>query len=306
MLPFFQLIRFPNLIIVVLTQFLLQYAVLLPALKKDHLSPSLDHFHFSLLVFTTLLIAAGGYIINDLKDIDIDQINKPEQMIIGRVYSIKSAYLLYYFMNLTGLLISIYLALHVDNLPLASLFPSAVFSLWLYSAKLKKSLLWGNLLVAVFCAFVAGIIWFAERHAYGQASLSGRQEIQWIFGAYMLFAAVSTLYREIIKDIEDQEGDRKLGGKTLPILYGQAAAKKVAAICGILLLGLLVYWCQSLWLEENYAGLIYSLAGILLPLLYSFFLLYRAEKSQDFRQLSQLAKYLMFSGILYLIFYGIF
>ena len=306
MLPFFQLIRFPNLIIIVLTQFLLQYCVLIPALKQDQLSPSLDHLHFALLVFTTLLIATGGYIINDLKDIDIDRINKPDKMIIGKIYSEKKGYQLYHSMNAIGMLLSIYLALHVNNLLLASLFPSAVFLLWLYSSQLKKSLLLGNLLVAVFCAFVAGIIWFAERYTYGQASLASQQEIRWIFGAYMLFAAISTLYREIIKDIEDQEGDRKLGGKTLPILYGLSIAKKVAAVCGVLLLGLLLYWCQSLMQEGNYPGLIYGIAGIILPLLYSFFLLYQAKKSQDFRQLSRLAKYLMFSGILYLVFYGIF
>ena len=82
-LHFFRLIRFSNLIIVALTQYLLQYYILLPELKKVNLTPLLPDFEFFLLVFSTILIAAGGYIINDIEDVEIDKLNKPE---IGRAH----------------------------------------------------------------------------------------------------------------------------------------------------------------------------------------------------------------------------
>lgn len=303
---FLQLIRFQNLGIVALTQFLLQYIVLIPAFRNEGLSPALDHLHFALLVFTTMIIAASGYVINDLKDIEIDRINKPDKMILGNIWTEKSGWQLYWAMNILGVAIATYLAIHVNNFPLVLLFPLAVGSLYLYSARLKKSFLLGNLLVALFCAFVAGIVWFAERNIYAACSEATAFNIRLIFIAYLIFAGISTLYREIIKDMEDIDGDRKLGGKTLPIQLGIPAAKQVAGSIGLLLLGLVIFWMTTLVGAELQLFLIlYVLGGICIPLIISLILLYKADHSASFALLSKMAKYIMFSGILYLALYGI-
>jgi len=225
-LSFLRLIRFPNLLIVILTQYLLEYLVLRPAIQDSSNSPLLDHFHFALLVFSTVIIAAGGYIINDIYDYKIDLINKPDQLIINKKISSKNAWIIYWSISIFGFLISLYLAFYVKNLPLVLIYPIAILLLFLYSKSLKKSVLVGNLIVALFCAFVPGIVLFAERETLMPSSeykeycltseLISNPAIQSFF-FYILFAFISTLYREVIKDIEDVEGDKKNGCKTLPV-----------------------------------------------------------------------------------------
>ena len=103
-----RLVRFPNLVIVALTQYLLYYGLLLPAFRQYSLEPALDGEHFSLLVAVTLLISAGGYVINDIVDFRIDLINRPDKVVINRQVRVQSAYWLYFCFNLLGFLISLY------------------------------------------------------------------------------------------------------------------------------------------------------------------------------------------------------
>ncbi len=299
-MSFLKLIRFPNLIIVVLTQYLLQYLILIPAFESAGVSPLLDHFHFSILVLSTVLIAAGGYIINDLEDYEIDILNKPKKVIINQYISAKNAWKMYWGVSILGFLISLYLAIYVKNLPLVFIYPTAIFLLYFYSKSLKKSVLWGNVIVSIFCAFVAGIVIFAEReNVWEMKGLSS--EVVGIFIFYLVFAFFSTMFREIIKDIEDEDGDRKNGCRTLPIVFGKTKAKWVAIFFGNILLLILGYW---LFLKKENGfdlGFFYILAGIIFPLLYSLVKLFLAKTKKEFHLLSQISKYIMLSGILYLL-----
>ncbi|MEM1319787.1 MAG: geranylgeranylglycerol-phosphate geranylgeranyltransferase [Bacteroidota bacterium] len=303
-MAYLRLIRLPNLLIVVLTQYLLQYCILLPAFRAQSLQPALDHLHFALFVLSTLIIAAGGYIINDLEDIEIDRINKPERMVIGKVISEQAGRRGYYGLNALGLALAIYLAIHVGQLGLALLFPAAVGLLWWYSVQLKRLPLWGNLTVAIFCAFVAGIVLFAERSAFAQLQQLSPERaapIAQLFAAYLAFALLSTLFRELIKDIEDRSGDQQLDCRTLPILIGIRWAKIVSFLLGCLLLLAVLYWSLRLWQIQGWTQLGYTALGIICPLCLSLWWLQKAERKADFSRLSLLAKYIMFSGILYLI-----
>ena len=304
-MKFLQLIRFPNLIIVVLTQYLLQYFILIPAFRKAELTPLLDHFHFFILVLSTLIIAAGGYIINDIEDLEIDKMNKPERVIVGKFISVKNAHRLYWGITSIGLLISVYLALYVNNLPLVLIYPTAIYLLYIYSKSLKKSVLWGNLIVSIFCSFVAGIVLFAERANFFKLfdidSEIGNQ-VALIFLAYMLFAFFSTMFREIVKDIEDVDGDLKNNCTTLPIAHGIGIAKNVAYFFAIVLLGLLNFWVYLRCLVGAEKDLIFFIGGIILPLLFAIYQLKMATSKIQMHQVSSLAKYIMLSGILYLLF----
>ncbi len=302
-MPYLQLIRPPNLIIVAITQFLIQYLVLVPAFQEVGITSALDLFHFSLLAFSTVLIAAGGYVINDIIDYEIDVINKPERLIINRLISMRAAYLYYGFLTILGFFISLYLAIYIDNLPLLSLYPMAVGLLFCYSKYFKQRVLIGNVVVAIFCAFVAGIIWFAERNTYAQLWESNPESatyLQFILGFYLLFAFIATMFREIVKDMEDVEGDRLYNCRTLPIVYGFKTAKIVAFLFGILLV---IFLCFTAWRIFEYGhlyGLLFLIIAILVPVFVVLFLLNKATIASDFKRLSTLTKFIMLSGLLLL------
>ena len=303
MMHFLRLIRFPNLIIVALTQCLIYYLVFINNYQAFALDTALNTIQFFLLVISTLCIAAGGYIINDILDYDIDVINKPDQLIVGKQISIKAAKRLYLWSILLGFIISVYLAVVTQNLPLLFLYPTAVLLLYLYSKYFKKSFLVGNLIVSFFCAFVAGIVWVAERNSF--LELQNITSIEAIYLTmilifYLLFAFISTLFREIIKDIEDIEGDRIGNCHTLPIVLGIPKAKIISTLAAISLIAVLAYLLHQLWLTSNYIAIIFSFLAIFFPIFYALYKLYYAEHSKDFHYISQIAKLIMLMGLILL------
>ena len=302
-IPFIKLIRSPNLLIVGLTQFFVQYLILIPAFNKASLPITLNNFHFLFLVLCTICIAAAGYIINDIIDEPIDRINKPEKVVIGKYFSIEGGYRLYYGVLLVGLIIAFYLANYVGNISLVLIYFIANLLLYLYSKYFKQRALIGNLVVAIFCAFVAGIVLFSERASFTKLNEVGLSEIVWLCWGYLIFAFVSTMFREIVKDIEDIEGDREKNCSTLPILIGVNASKFIALIFGGALLFLTTYWSFIQLKNGTKIQLFYLVIGIVLPILFSLIYLIRANKKNDWNQLSLLAKYIMVSGIFYLLLY---
>jgi len=299
-MPFLKLIRFPNLAIVALTQYLLQYLVLVPALREASLSPILDPFHFALLVTTTILIAASGYLINDLLDYETDLINKPNAVFVNRVFPNQTVWVIYWSTILIGFAIAWYLAVYVKNLPLVLIYPAAVLLLYYYSKSLKKMPLIGNMVVAVFCAFVAGIILFADRENFAQMTGQGG-EVAVLFGGYLWFAFLSTLLREIVKDIEDMEGDARLGLQTLPLRFGEKTAKKWAIGIGAALLISLMIFVLWLWQRQAPGSAIFTIISVAIPLCYLIILIKVANAKSDYTKASLTAKIVMLLGLVLLV-----
>ena len=306
-MAYLRLVRFPNLLIVVLTQFLLQYLLVVPALENGGIPPALDLPHFILLVISTLLIAASGYVINDLTDYPIDLINKPEKVIINRLIPEVQAWNYYYGLIATGFIISLYLAWYVDNLPLVLIYPSAVALLYWYSTKFKATVLWGNIIVGLFCAFVAGIVFFAERHSIAQLveqAPEAAKNPMLIGAAYLAFAFFSTLFREVIKDLEDVLGDEQGDCRTFPIVYGIKNGKRIAGFFGLLLLFGVESLGYRLGQEEQWLSLGFVMVAIVGPLIFALYRLWKAEAKQDFHFLSQFSKYVILSGVFLILLLG--
>ena len=302
-MSFLRLIRFPNLLIVALTQYLLQYAILIPELEKTSQKPLLSHIPFFLLVVSTVLIAAGGYIIYDIEDVEIDKLNKPtHKQIVGRVYPLSISWLFYGITTLVGFIISLYLAFYINDFLQLVIYPLAVGLLWAYSRWLKRLPLIGNLVVAFFCAFVAWVVFYAENL---NTSYSSTTSLEPIIGAlpaflgYAILAFISTLFREIIKDIEDAEGDKAQNCKTLPILLGTKISKGIALCVGLLFLSLVCYF--SFLLKDSILKVAVLNITISLPIIYALFLLIKAKEKQAFSFLSKLAKLIMLSGLIFLL-----
>lgn len=300
-----KLIRFPNLVIVILTQFLL-YELLRQQLSFGTIELSLDYVHFSYLVFVTVLITSAGYIINDILDLSTDLINRPNKIIITRRINKSTAYWLYFSCFLVGFITSLYLAYYVQKMPLLGLFPLSFIGLYLYSTSFKKLPLIGNLLIALYCAGVAAILLVAEQE--GIKELVSRYPnqanyLRLVFYFYIIFAFLSTMFREIVKDIEDLDGDKESGCRTAPIVWGIKASKWIAGFFGVLLLAFVPLMIRQIpSLNEQMNTWVFVILLILLPLLVALYLLIVSKDKKAYHRLSQLAKFIMLSGILFLVF----
>jgi 4-hydroxybenzoate polyprenyltransferase len=304
-MAFLRLIRFQNLFIVALTQVLLYHWVLLPAYEKHEISPRLEPYHFYLFVMVTLLLAASGFIINDIYDLPTDQVNRPKRVLVQQLIPLQVAYWLYANFSMLGFLLALYLAFYVVQVELINIYWIASLFLFWYTHRLKKEPLLGNILVALLCAGVTASVWLAEAPQIHQLMLQApiqAAQIKNTFLWYCLFAFFSTLFREIVKDLEDENGDRQTGARTLPIVFGEKTAKQIAIFTGILLLALL-FW-QWAFAPVAFKLYFYLLEFLLVgcPMLISFFLLYKANQPKAYRQVSLIAKIIIINGILLLLF----
>jgi 4-hydroxybenzoate polyprenyltransferase len=299
-----QLIRLPNLLIIIFTMILLRYSIVEPVLYKTEPGAMTIWYDFALLVLATLLIAAGGYIINDYFDIKIDAINKPDKIVLDRLISARMAIKLHIILNIAAILIGLYLAYRIRSLPFGLIFPFISGLLWLYSAKYKRMIGWGNLIVALLSALVIFITWLFEflwLRLYPEIFIGERTELSFmskIFFAYGMFAFLVSLFREIIKDMEDWKGDESYDCQTLPIVAGLRTTRFIVAGLIIFTIGLLAYGQFRMYQLEWSLAFWYFMIAVQLPTLYLLLKLISAKEKNDFHFLSNLCKIIMFAGIL--------
>jgi 4-hydroxybenzoate polyprenyltransferase len=297
---FLRLVRFPNLAIVALTQYLMQYLVLVPALNAAGLSPNLSPFEFTFLVLTTVFIAAGGYLVNDLLDYEADLINKPDAVFVNRVFVKQTVWGFYWASIFTSFAMAWYLDVYRNKLPMLVIHLAIVSLLYLYSRWFKKMPLIGNLVVAIFCALVAVIVPFADWENLTEMKVLSSGLASLLLG-YTWFAFASTLLREIVKDIEDIEGDARLGLNTLPIRFGENTAKKWATGVGVALLFSLLWFVFWLVQRQQLISAGFTVFGIGAPLAYLLYSIQKANKKTDYSKASRMAKTLMLLGLILLV-----
>ncbi len=304
MSAYLKIIRLPNLAIIVLTQYLLRICIIGTYFGFSGVGPAMDEFNFFLLVLSTVLIAAGGYVINDIFDIKIDKINKPEKVLINNSIPVKVAYRFYYGLSIAGVLLGFYLAFVVQYFLLGFIFVATVLLLWYYSSKYQKTVLWGNLFISGLSAMVIIIVWLFELYALRADILTYTEVMKQIriisilVAAYALFAFLVSMIREITKDIEDMEGDISADYKTLPIKFGRKKAKLLAnilIIISVLFLAYAQYYLYSKGIMLVFWYLLVAVQPLFLFLLYSSV---KAESKEDFHFLSSACKIIMVAGIL--------
>lgn len=302
---FLRLIRFPNLIILALAQCLIYYMIVVPLLKTSEFTPSLHTWQFLLIVLSTVLIAAGGYTINDFFDKDIDAANG-----IGKVHDFSGWTMktFYFVFSIIGIAIGLYLtyALKLRQFALTYLLTAAL--LYFYSASYKRLPLVGNFVVAFLTAIAVFLPAFADyelQYAFRDIKLPvinnkmyNLRLIIAITAAYAFFAFLISLVREIIKDIEDIEGDREFGCNTLPIVAGKNNAKFIAIGLLLLIFGLILFLQikQSWWESLPVFG--YTMLFVQIPILILAVKLFFSVEKKHFNAASIMAKVVMIGGIL--------
>ncbi|WP_462318821.1 geranylgeranylglycerol-phosphate geranylgeranyltransferase [Marinilabilia sp.] len=308
MMALLNLVRYKNLIIIVLMQCLLRYGLLIPVLHHYGVSPELSHVKFGLLVLATVLLAASGYVINNYFDVSIDRINRPDNVVVGRQIPRRTALLLHVILTITGVFIGLFLAYITRKENYALMFIVIPGLLWYYSTTLKKQVLVGNLTIALLTALVPFVVVSLEfatlARAHGEAILHSKAcSTAWFWTTgFAFFAFISTLMRELIKDMEDIEGDKEAGCHTLPVEMGIEYSRTVViilAIASVTALWIILFMVPRLY--ESYLTWGYFFLFHTIPYLLLAYKSLKAQTREQFHQASNLSKIIMLMGILFIL-----
>jgi 4-hydroxybenzoate polyprenyltransferase len=314
MKEFLKLIRWQNLILIISTMILIRYAVLAPLVAKigvilikgsgEEIPMTLQFpwYDFALLVASTVFITAGGYVINDYFDIKTDLINKGK-VIVGTKIPRRQAIMWHSIFNIVGVAAGFYVSYISGYIWLGSLFLVTSGLLYFYSASYKRQFLIGNILVAILTAMVPMLVVFYEwpalyrYYSVNAIRLPDINIITYWVGGFALFAFLINLIREIVKDIEDFEGDNAYGRNSVPVVIGVVTAK-VVSICLVILTIVLLYLAWHFFINDIITLLYISIA-IVLPLLFVIFKLATGKEKKQLHSASSLIKIVMITGVLY-------
>lgn len=306
---FFRLIRWPNLVFIVITQVLFYYCIILPAfgnVQPGGLPHFLDWNRFWLLSFSSVLIAAAGYIINDYFDLNIDQVNKPDAIVIQKIIKRRWAIFWHFLLSLIGVMIAMYVSWKIGSWLVGPINLLCVFLLLFYSTTFKKKFLIGNIIISLLTAWVVLVLYMSELDIARLRDPVYHHTITRVFKVAVLyagFAFVISLIREVIKDMEDMQGDERYGCRTMPIVWGMPATKVFAGVWLIVLilavLVILVYGMMQGW----WLAAVYSVFLVIMPLTLLLSKLYSSVSQKDFHQVSTWIKIVMLTGILSMLFF---
>jgi 4-hydroxybenzoate polyprenyltransferase len=303
---FFRLIRFPNLFFIALTQFIFYYAIILPSFRAEQIVPGLSERDLFLVVAASMLIAAAGYIINDYFDLNIDRVNKPGKLVIGNIIRRRWAILWHLGFSLAGVILSVIVSVRIHN-PFPALFNVVtVILLWFYSTNFKKQLLIGNVVISLLTGWVVLVLYVSVTPlSLELPSTPQFKALARVFKFAMLyggFAFIISLVREVVKDIEDMEGDARYGCKTMPIVWGIPVAKMFVTVWLIVLICSLVI-IQLYALQLNWWwSVLYSVVFIIAPTFMVLKKMSPAKTPAEFHEISTMIKLVMLTGILSMLF----
>lgn len=256
----------------------------------------LSHLDFSLLVASTMLIAAAGYIINDYFDVKTDKINKPEKLYIDHGVKRRVAMLAHMQFNMIGVLLGVYVAYKAGNIFLGIIPFASTTLLWFYSTHFKKQLLIGNVVVSALSGMIPLQVLLFERPL-----IENIENLTFLYVTVICFATFAFLLsmaREIIKDMEDFKGDYETGCKTMPVVWGIRTAKAITTIFISNAMLLLVFIFFKLYHRDFLLLAIYLFASVFLPCAWLLIRLYRSHNKAEYHSLSIFIKFIMITGVL--------
>ena len=306
--PYLQLLRVGNLTFVAILLYVMEKWVATPLLQLEQFGELMPWWILTLLIVSVVGIAAGGYVINDYFDVKIDRINRPDNLVVTRIISRDTAMHLFYGLTAVGVIAGTVVAWWAHSWTLLFTYVVIPGLLWFYSASYKRMFLIGNLVVAFASAIVPLLVAIANadylHHLY-QNALAYSPIIGELYvwtGGFAIFAFLLTLVREIVKDIEDIEGDREMECRTLPIVWGDKVAKIIATILLVVIATLIVYILFAvLPFSHEWKSLPtrYVVFGLIVPILCSIVLLWAANSRTEYHRVQTIIKFAMFMGMLF-------
>ena len=303
-----RLVRWSNLLFLAALVWLMEKWVAVPILDRTAFGEQLPWYILWLLIVATVLIAAGGYVINDYFDVKIDRINRPDEVIVTRSVSKPAAMRLSVSLSVVGAVCGLVIAGLLRSITIASIFILIPGLLWFYSSSYKRLFMIGNLTIALLAAMTPMMVALTN-----VAILQLRYEAilpyttlvhdlyAWL-GGFALFAFLLTWIREIVKDMQDQMGDRELECHSMPVVWGEMWTKIFVTALIILTLAIIGHlWYRVLPFPIGWTSLStrYILFGVVVPLLCALGLLWSAKIPSDYRNCQRLVKFTMLLGMLY-------
>ncbi len=303
MFAFLKLIRIQNLLIIAFTQYMVRWCLIYPILNNygNDFTLQLNNFNFFLLVLSTVMIAAAGYIINDYFDVKIDKINKPERLVIDKGVKRRVAMGAHTVISIIAVLIGLYVSWIIGHWKLVFIHFICATGLWFYSTNFKRQFLIGNIIIATFTAIVPLVVGIYDLIPIHKIYPTVNHLIiwKWVLGV-SFFAFITTLLREIIKDIEDYEGDKEFGCKTMPIVIGIKSTKAIAVVIALATIVCLAYLQIGQIHIKDWASFYYFCFALQLPFAFLIYKIIRANTKKQFRFAGNTAKFIMLMGVCYL------
>ncbi|MGQ9620077.1 MAG: geranylgeranylglycerol-phosphate geranylgeranyltransferase [Bacteroidales bacterium] len=314
MKEFLKLIRWPNLLIVALTMILMRYAIIGAVIGKIEvtlysiagyaktMSLQLPWYDFAVLVAATVFITAAGYVINDYFDVKTDLINKG-RVIVGTSIPRKKALMWHNILNIIGVAGGFYVSWHIGYFWAGIMFLLVTGLFYFYSATYKRQFLVGNIMVAVLTGLLPLLVLFYEwiplrdYYAVNAVKMPDFSMIVWWIGGFAFFAFITTLTREIIKDIEDFEGDTAFGRNTLPVVMGIQASKIV--VVSLVIITMVMLYLIWYFFVNDIITFLYITTAVSVLLCYIIYLVISAHNSAGLHRASIVMKIVMITGLFY-------
>ena len=303
-----QLVRWSNLFFLGALIYVMEKWVVVPILDDVAFGEQLPWYILLLIAAATILIAAGGYVINDYFDIKIDRINRPDQLIVTQYISKENAMRLSIGLSGVGMVCGLVAAWLLRSSTIAILFAIIPGLLWFYSSSYKRLLIVGNVTIALLSALspmmiaIANVAQLQLKYSTILPYTTLEHDIYAWVGGFSLFAFLLTWIREIVKDLQDQMGDRELECHSMPIVWGNIVTKIVVTAL-IVLTTVLIGWFWYSLLPFGHSWQSFStryiVLAIIIPLWGALWLLWAAKIPSDYRTCQQVLKLTMFLGMLY-------
>lgn len=270
----------------------------------------MSNFDFSLLLLSVLSIAAAGNIINDYFDTKTDRANRPEKLVVGRTIKRRVAIALHFTLNGIGLLLAFWLCYKIHSVKLFGIFVFSTLALWFYSTHFKRQMLSGNIVISLLVALVpvtVALFEFANNSLFDLNVLNlnvdgfGNSLLRkgaFICIAYAVFAFFTNLIREIVKDMEDVEGDNLIGARTVPIVLGETYTKYFVLALAIFTGVLLAMVQQLVWSFDLKFMFWYLVIFVQVPLVIFIIILWNAWQKKHYSRASLWSKFVITGGVL--------
>ncbi|GAB4160172.1 MAG: geranylgeranylglycerol-phosphate geranylgeranyltransferase [Winogradskyella sp.] len=269
----FSVVRGYNILVVVIAQYLASIYIFA---HDKPLKTVLFDINLLMLVLASSATIAAGYIINNFYDSEKDLINRPRKTMLDRLVSQNTKLSFYFVLNFLAVIFASYVSFKA-----VLFFASYIFGIWLYSHRLKKRPMTGNLVSAILTVtpFFAIFIYY--------------QNFELVIFAHAVFLFLLVSMRELTKDLENIKGDLALGYNTVPVVYGEEMSKRILSVLAIstMISGIVLI----LFFKIGYMFYFFYVSIALLVLFV--LILWKSNKKLHYLLLHNILKFIIVAGV---------